>query len=182
MALARRLLLPLLSASVAAPVLHAEEINWQEAVARLARERTLAETCAGLLKKVWRQGRRAGTSLPWDRMGEEKAEYDGVIAGLAVALSRKEQPESLKDLQARLQSGFDKRETFCRSVDPLVPKPQGHKSPIADIVGGAVKPVIDAVVAIWSRTRDDDALMRKTIQTQLEATSWPAFDKVAPSS
>jgi hypothetical protein len=33
-----------------------------------------------------------------------------------------------------------------------------------------------AVVAIWSRTRDDDALMRKTIQTQLEATSWPSLD------
>jgi hypothetical protein len=45
---------------------------------------------------------------------------------------------------------------------------------------GAVKAVIDALVAIWSRTRDDDALMRKTIQTQLEATSWPSFDKVAP--
>ena len=44
-----------------------------------------------------------------------------------------------------------------------------------------MKPVIDALVATWSRTRDDDALMRKTIQTQLEATSWPSFDKVAPS-
>ena len=45
-----------------------------------------------------------------------------------------------------------------------------------------MKPVIDVLAAIWSRTRDDDALMHKTIQTQLEATSWPAFDKVAPSS
>jgi hypothetical protein len=31
---------------------HAQDnINWQEAVARLARERTLAETCASILKK-----------------------------------------------------------------------------------------------------------------------------------
>jgi hypothetical protein len=45
-----------------------------------------------------------------------------------------------------------------------------------------VKPVIDALVTIWSRARDDDAPMRKTIQTQLEATSWPSFDKVAPWS
>jgi hypothetical protein len=44
-----------------------------------------------------------------------------------------------------------------------------------------VKPVIDVLVAIWSRTRDDDTLLRKMIQTQLEATSWPSFDKVAPS-
>ena len=44
-----------------------------------------------------------------------------------------------------------------------------------------MKAVIDAPVAIWSRTTDDDALKRKTIQTQLEATSWPSFDKVALS-
>jgi hypothetical protein len=113
--------------------------------------------------------------------GEAKAEYGGVIAGLTVARVRKGQPQSLRDLRARLQRGFDKPEAFCRIVEPLVPRSQGEKSPISDIVGGAVKPVIDAVVAILSRTRDDDALMRKTIRTQLEATSWPAFDKVAPS-
>jgi hypothetical protein len=45
----------------------------------------------------------------------------------------------------------------------LLPKIQGRKSLIADIVEGVVKPVIDALVAIWPRTSDDDALMRKTI-------------------
>lgn len=176
---ARRWLLLTLAVSVAAAPLRAQEINWQEAVSRLARERTLAETCAALLKKYGDRATQAQLSVTY---GEAKAEYDGVIAGLVVALARKGQPESLPDLQARLQRGFDKREAFCRSVDPLVPKSHGQKSLIADIVEGAVKPLIDAVVAIWSRTRDDDALMRKTIQTQLEATSWPAFDKVVPSS
>jgi hypothetical protein len=66
-------------------------------------------------------------------------------------------------------------------VEPLVPQGHGEKSLIADIVSGPVKPLIDAVVAIWSRVHDDNALMRKTIQTQLEATSWPSFDKVPPS-
>jgi hypothetical protein len=172
------LLIPV-AASVMVTTLHAQEINWQEAVARLARERTLAETCVGLLKKYGDQAAQARGAVTY---GEAKADYDGVIAGLTVALARKEQPESLPDLQAQLQRGFDKREAFCRTVDPLVPKANGQKGPIADIVEGAVKPVIDALVAIWSRTRDDDALMRKTIQTQLEATSWPAFDKVSPSS
>jgi hypothetical protein len=148
-------------------------------VARLARERTLAETCAGLLKKYGDAAAQAQGSLAY---AEARAEYDGVIAGLTVALARKGQPQSLPDLQARLQRGFDKREEFCRSVEPLLPKTQGQKGPIADIVSGVVKPVTDALVAIWSRTRDDDALMRKTIQTQLEATSWPAFEKVAPLS
>ena len=175
---ARWWLLLLLVVNVSAAAVHAQEINWQEAVARLARERTLAETCAVLLRKYGDQEAKDRGSLAY---GEAKADYDGVISGLVVALARKGQPESLPNLQARLQHGFDKRQAFCLSVEPLVPKSQGEKSPIADIVTGVVKPLTDAVVAIWSRTRDDDALMRKTIQTQLEATSWPALDKVAPS-
>jgi hypothetical protein len=153
-------------------------INWQEAVARLARERTLAETCVGLLRKYGDQASQARGSMLY---GEAKAEYDGVIAGLVVALARKGKPESLPDLQERLQRGFDKREAFCRSVESLIPNRHGEKGLIADLVSGAVKPLTDAIVAIWSRGRDDNALMRKTIQTQLEATSWPPFDKVPPS-
>jgi hypothetical protein len=178
MVVARRsLLVFLFAANLLIGAAHAEEINWQEAVARLARERTLAETCAGLLKKHGDKATQAGLSRTY---GEAKAEYDAIIAGLAVALARKGQPESLPDLQARLQRGFDEREAFCRGVERTMPKGKGEKGPLADLAEGAVKPLIDAVVAIWSRTRDDDALMRKTIQTQLEATSWPSFEKVAP--
>jgi hypothetical protein len=168
----------LLVLGVAGTPLQAQEVSWQEAVARLARERTLAETCVTLLKKYGDAAARDRGSLAY---GQAKAEYDGVIGGLVVALARKGQPESLPDLQAQLQRGFELRDAFCRSVQPLLPPSSGQKGWIADIVEGAVKPVIDALVAIWSRTRDDDALMRKTIQTQLEATSWPSFDKVAPS-
>lgn len=155
-----------------------EEVNWQEAVARLTRERTIAENCAALLKKNGDKAALDSGSLSY---ADAKGEFDGVIGGLVVALARKRQPESLPDLQARLKRGFDKREAFCISVKPLVLGPQGQKSPIADIVSGAVKPLTDAVVAIWSKSRDDDALMRKTIQTQLEAASWVPFDKVSPS-
>ena len=165
--------------AVAATPVRAQEINWQDAVARLAQERTRAETCVVWLKQYGDAAAKARGALAY---GEAKGEYDGVIAGLVVALARKAQPESLPDLQARLQRGFDKREAFCKSVLPLVPQSSGQKGPIEEVVTGIAKPLIDAVVAIWSRTRDDDALMRKTIQTQLEATSWPAFDKVAPSS
>jgi hypothetical protein len=155
-----------------------QEINWQEAVARLARERTLAETCVALLKRYGDEATQARGSLIYS---EAKAEYDGVIAGLVVALARKGKPESLPNLQDRLQRGFDKREAFCRSVGPLVTTTAGEKGPIADLSRGAVKPLTDAIVAIWSRVRDDNALMRRTIQTQLEAAAWPSFDKVPPS-
>jgi hypothetical protein len=55
---------------VATP-LEAHEINWQEAVARLARERTLAETCAAMLKKY---GDTAAVDRGSLAYGEAKAE------------------------------------------------------------------------------------------------------------
>src|SRR5215469_16331235 len=154
----RRWLLMLLVLSAAGTPLHAQEINWQEAVARLARERTLAETCVVLLKKYGDAAARDRGSLAYS---QAKAEYDGVIGGLTVALARKGQPGSLPDLEAQLQRGFDLRDAFCRSVQPLLPPAAaGQKGLVADIVEGTVKPVIDALVTIWSRTRDTPRLGR----------------------
>src|SRR3954464_12130609 len=96
----------------------AAETGWQEAVARLAQERTLAETCAGLLKTYGDEGAKSLGALSY---ADAKAEYDAIIAGLDVALASKDRPTSLPDLQARLQRGFDKREAFCNSIVPLVP-------------------------------------------------------------
>ncbi|MFL5257560.1 MAG: hypothetical protein ACJ8AI_32710 [Rhodopila sp.] len=160
-----------------------DEINWQEAVARLAQERTRAETCVRLLRKY-------GNAAEVDRgalaYGEAKAEYDGIIAGLTVALAQKASPDSLTDLEARLQRGFAKREAFCESVQDLIPSrngERGEKGLINEIVTGAVKgvigPLIQAIQAIWMRHKDESALTRKTIQTQLEATAWPEFAAVA---
>ena len=157
----------------------AAEIGWQEAVARLAYERTKAETCVKELKKY---GDKAAISRGEDAYDKARDEYNPIIAGLTVALARKGEPMSLPDLEARLQRGFDAREAFCKSVQPLVPSTGGQRSPIADIVGGVAGPVVDALKAIYLRGKDDDALMRKTIETQLEATTWPAFASIAPSS
>jgi hypothetical protein len=164
----------------AAWAVSAQDIGWQEAVARLAQERTLAETCVALLKKHGDAGAIDRGQLAY---ADAKAEYDAIIAGLDVALAQGDQPASLPDLEARLRRGFDKRQAFCASVEPLVPPPpKGVKGPFADILGAAVGPVVDALKAIWLRTRDDNALMRKTIETQLEDTKWPSFASVSPSS
>jgi hypothetical protein len=80
----------------------AEEIGWQEAVARLAYERTKAETCVKELKKY---GDKAAISRGKDAYNDAKAEYDAIIQGLTVALARKGEPASLPDLEARLQRG-----------------------------------------------------------------------------
>jgi hypothetical protein len=173
------LLLLLLAMVVAGTPLRAQDINWQEAVNRLAREQSLAETCARLLKKYWDAAAIAHGSLAY---GEARADYNGIIAGLIVALAQGQQPKSLPDLEGQLGRGFEKREAFCQSVQPLVPQSSGQKGVIDEIVSGAVGPLVDALKVIYLRARDDDALTRRTIQTQLEATSWPAFDSVPASS
>jgi hypothetical protein len=170
--------LTFLAVVVAGTPLRAEDINWQEAVARLARERTQVETCVSVLKKYGDPTAIERGSLSY---GEAKAEYDGIIAGLSVALARKERPTSLSDLQGRLQRGFDRREAFCKRAQSLIPEDKGEKGAIEEIVSGAIGPLIQAVQAIYFRAKDDDLLTRKTIQTQLEATSWPAFASIWPS-
>ena len=156
----------------------ASSIGWQEAVTRLARERTLAETCVGVLKKYGDEGSIDRGSHAY---AEAKAEYDGVIAGLTVALASREKASSLPDLEARLQRGFYKREAFCRSVHPLVPTKCGEKDVVAELLAsGLLGLLLAAGKEIWLRIRDDNALMRKTIGTQLEATLWRPFVSIPP--
>ena len=155
-----------------------QDIGWQEAVARLAQERTVAQTCVALLKKYGDAAAIDRGRLAYD---DAKAEYDAIVAGLDVALAQNDQPASLPEMEARLRHGFEKRKAFCASVERLVPPPPpGEKSPLTD--SGVVGPVVDAVKAIWLRTRDDNALMRKTVETQLEDTKWPSFASVSASS
>src|SRR3954470_22927988 len=146
--------LPLILVCLASPVL-AQGISWQDAVARLAQERTQAETCARALKMYGDAAARDRGALAY---GEAKTEYDAIIAGLSVALAQSEQPASLSDLQERLRRGFEKRDAFCQSVRPLLPPRSGEKGILDEIVKGAVEPLIQAVQAIYLRAKDDDAL------------------------
>jgi hypothetical protein len=41
-----------------------------------------------------------------------------------------------------------------------------------------VKMLSDGVSALYTNHRNDDALTRRTIQTQLESARWPAFSEV----
>src|SRR5262249_37296189 len=116
-------------------IMNSTDINWQEAVATLARERTQAVTCAEIVKKYGGPDAIARLSLIY---GEAKAEYDGLIGGLVVALARKKKPDSLPDLEARLKRGFERREEFCKAAASLLPPPaHGKKELLADIVQGA---------------------------------------------
>lgn len=74
---------------VAGTALHAEEINWQEAVARLAPEHTQAEASVRMLKKYGDAASIDRGSLAY---AHAKADYDGIIAGLTVALAQRQPP------------------------------------------------------------------------------------------
>ena len=59
-----------------------------------------------------------------------------------------------------------------------MPDTTGEKNVIADLVAGALVPLIDAVKEIYLDAEEADRLTRLTIQNQLEATKWPAFAEI----
>src|SRR4051794_15451244 len=159
-------------------------IGWQEAVARLAGERTRAEACAGLLRRYGDEAAKAQGQVAY---GEAKTEVDGVIAGLTVALAKHTEPASLPDLEQRLGREVTTLDAVCARAKAAAPQEAGTKGGVlADLATSAVRPLVEAVQALVLDARhaaaENDRLTAKTIQTQLEATTWPAFATIAPAS
>ena len=68
----------------AARAASAQEIGWQEAVARLAQERTLAETCVALLKKHGNAG-----AINRGRLGNDRFSPSGTDGSKSAFLQRR---------------------------------------------------------------------------------------------
>lgn len=101
------------------------------------------------------------------------ADSDAVIAGLITALSAGQTPESLSSLQTKLSSGVSDLVEFCGTVSNLLPKTDRQKGIATDIakmvpVETLLNKLSDAISAVYGNIRNDDALTRKTIQTQLQ--------------
>ena len=129
-------------------LVQAATIGWQEAVARLAYERTRAVTCARALQQHGNEAARRQGALAY---GAAKAEIDAVIAGLMVALAQAKAPTSLPDLEARLQRGVTGRAALCATVMPLLPDTSGERSTLDDLVSGTPGPLLEAVTATLPR-------------------------------
>ena len=157
--------------------LSAQDITWQDAVARLAAERTSAEACVSAFKRNIGQDTLA-LSRGELAYAEAKAEVDAVIAGLVVVLAQSGTPPDLTDLEARLTRGFEARQAFCAKVEAMLPEDEGTKNVLVQIVGAAIEPLIEAIVEIYKFESEQDQLLRKTIQTQLEATRWSDFANI----
>jgi hypothetical protein len=157
-------------------------ISWPDAVSQIAGERAKAETCVALMKKYGDDAQKARGQISFTNA---RADFDAVIAGLIVALSAKQTPASLSSLQAKLNGGVSGLAEFCGTVSDLLPKAAGQteKGVMVDIAKmipfeQLLKMLSDGVSALYTNHRSDDALTRKTIQTQLESARWPAFSEV----
>jgi hypothetical protein len=160
-------------------VVQAQTMRWPEAVAALAAERTRAETCGRLLK------RHAGGNAAALSRGElaytaAKADVDAVIAGLTVVLAQQGIPPDLPDVEARLTRGVQAREAFCRQVMALVPEDPGTRDLLVPLLGAVLPPLLEAARTLYTGQTAQDRLLRQTIQTQLEATTWTPFADLTP--
>ena len=172
-----------LSLAAAVPIAaRAQEMamGWQEAVAELASERTRAEACVALLKR-----NAAGDAVvlgegDW-AYTQAKADMDGVIAGLVVALAEDDAPLSFETLRVQLERAVALREEFCTKAVALAPPQSGTKGPGVDVLAKVLGSLIDAAKEIYLQRREEDVLSRKTIQTQVEATRWRGFGEIAPA-
>jgi hypothetical protein len=159
----------------------AETMSWQDAVGQLAHERTIAERCVAVLKKYGDDAQRARGDLSYARA---KADSDAVIAGLTTALSERETPAGLPGLQTKLKSSASGLVEFCDGVDKLIPATASGQKGVLDDIAKVIpleqllKALSDAISALYVNYRSDEALTRRTIQTQLEAARWPAFSEV----
>jgi hypothetical protein len=91
-------------------------------------------------------------------------------------------PQTLPSLETEMQQGASGLGEFCKAVAALLPSASGQKGIVGDIVKATVEPTIkmlsDAVSTLYKDHREDNALTRRTIQTQLEAAKWPDFADV----
>jgi hypothetical protein len=157
-------------------------ISWPDAVGKIAGERAKAETCVALMKKYGDAAQKAHGQITYTNA---KADFDTVIAGLITVLVAGQTPASLSSLHDKLSSGVSGLVEFCGTVSSLLPTTAGQteKNVMVDI-GKMIpfeqlfKMLSEGVSALYTNHRSDDALTRRTIQTQLESARWPAFSEV----
>ena len=82
-----------------------------------------------------------------------------------------------------MTSGASGLVEFGEMIRNFLPKSTGQKGVLDDIakmipVEALLNKLSDGLSALYSNHRNDDAVTRKTIQTQLEAARWPAFSEV----
>lgn len=91
---------------------HAQEqatgMTWPEAAEFLRRERLTAEACARVVKRFTPKYPATGLAAAELEYETARADFDGVITGLHVALIEDEEAPSLETVETRLAAGTER--------------------------------------------------------------------------
>jgi hypothetical protein len=155
-------------------------LDWPETIADLAQARTTAVGCVRRLKVF---ENRSQIMQGGDAYSEAKSDFDGIIAGLRVALYETKGVDSLPDLRSRLRKGYDSLARLCKASDAVVPHESGERgSTLEALLHGPIEPLIKAVsagiAALYDDHRQRKANERHVIEMQLKAAEWPSFDAI----
>src|SRR4051794_323151 len=179
--LGRRALVATALAGLVAGVTRAEEapISLGQAVGRLARERSFAESGAGLLKRY--------ADSAAQREGEElyntaRASFEELVTWLQTDLDAGTVPSASPELQKALETAVEQRLAFSRYVDGAVKAEPGARAGALDALaqgaGAIIKGVLDGALAIWQEYHKADQLRRQAITNRIDAQRWKPFGEV----
>jgi hypothetical protein len=162
----------------------AQEIGWPRAVDQLAREKTLAQACASILKTL-------ADGAPMARVQGERlyaraaADMDGLVRLFIADLAGERSPADIPELRQRLEAVPRQRQELCRHVDAAVgtalrqqPGRTGAAELLARGSSASARSMSDVAVEIWQAYRAADQAGRATIIARIEAVRWLAYADV----
>jgi hypothetical protein len=162
----------------------AQEVAWPQAVDQLAREKTLAEACASMLKTF-------ADGAPMARVQGERlyaraeADMNGLVRLLIADLASERSPADSPELRQRLAALPRQRQALCRHVDAAVGtalRQQAGRTSAADLLAqgssDSAGSMNDVAVRIRQAYREADPVARSTIVARIEAVRWLPYADV----
>lgn len=164
----------------------AQDQNYfDEAIGILAKEQSLAESYASILKEFGKDNLKnyaEGIRL----YANAKAEFDSLIEQMKYDLRKNEPIDKSSDFKAALNQAAEQRVAFTDFVtDKIIRGKPGRKNPLAVAAIAAtpelIKALTEAGKAIWQEYRDGDKKRQQDILEHLETMKWRSFDEIAGS-
>nr|NJM03642.1 hypothetical protein [Desulfobacula sp.] len=146
----------------------------------LAREQSLAESHAGILKEFGRQNMEnyaRGIML----YAEAKADFDGLIEQMRTQLMTGQPIEESESFKKIMAAAAENRIAFTNFVSKQITpdEPDKKNLPVVFTTAAQLIPVlIDAGKAIYDEYRKAQEQGKKDILAQLNALKWKSFDKI----
>jgi hypothetical protein len=159
-----------------------EKNNFSEAIGFFAKEQSLAENYAVILKEFGKEDIKnyaEGIRL----YAEGKAEYDGLIEQLQYDLKAGKALDGSAAFQNKLKNAADKRVAFTSFVtDKIIRDDPERKNPLAIAAIGLAPELIEALTkagkTIWQEYRNVNKERKQEILDQLDALKWKAFHEI----